>query len=66
MELSFDTDALKLSFGSKLEKVKEVMESLSVSESLVKLMDMCLDRLNKNDSTKNTQYNIYAENDSFI
>lgn len=27
---------------------------------------MCLDGLNENDSTKNTQYNPYAENDSFI
>lgn len=66
VEFSFDTDASKLGFESKLEKVKEVMKSSSVSESLVKLMDMCLDGLNENDSTKNTQYNLYAENDSFI
>lgn len=66
VEFSFDTDASKLSFESKLEKVKDVMKSSSVSESLVKLMDMCLDGLNENDSTKNTQYNPYVENDSFI
>lgn len=63
MEFSFDTDALKLSFGGKTGKSKRGNEKF---ESLVKLMDMCLDGLNENDSTKNTQYNLYAENDSFI
>lgn len=52
VEFFFDIDVLKLSFESKLEKVKEVMKSLSVSEFLVKLMDMCLDGLNENDSIK--------------
>lgn len=53
MEFFFDIDVLKLIFGSKLEKVKEVMKSLSISEFLVKWMDMCLDGLNENDSIKN-------------
>lgn len=62
----FETYALKLGFESKLEKGKEVMKSSSVSESFVKLMNMCLDGLNENDSTKNIQYNPYSEKDSFI